>query len=175
MSEPFFAIEEWRTAILERGTAMPGVRVGDSAPDFTATTQDGNTVRLADYRGSQAVVLFFYPADDTPVCTKEACSFRDAYQAFRDAGAEVIGVSGDSAESHQRFAGKHRLSYPLISDRDGSLRKAFGVPKLLGLFPGRTTYVIDREGIVRLAFTAAFSSEGHKREALAAVKRLPSP
>ena len=149
---------------------MPGVRVGDSAPDFTATTQDGNTVRLADYRGSQAVVLFFYPADDTPVCTKEACSFRDAYQAFRDAGAEVIGVSGDSAESHQRFAGKHKLSYPLISDRDGSLRKAFGVPKLLGLFPGRTTYVIDREGIVRLVFNAALSSSGHVRRALDALR-----
>lgn len=151
---------------------MPALRVGDTAPDFTATTQDGATIRLADYRGSQAVVLFFYPADDTPVCTKEACSFRDAYQAFRDAGAEVIGISGDSAESHQRFAGKHQLSYPLISDRDGSLRKAFGVPKLLGFLPGRTTYVIDREGVVHLVFTAAFSSEGHKREALAAVKRL---
>ena len=151
---------------------MPSLRVGDSAPDFAATTHDGATVRLADYRGSKAVVVFFYPADDTPVCTKEACSFRDAYQAFRDAGAEVIGVSGDSAESHQRFAGKHQLSYPLVSDRDGSLRKAFGVPKLFGFLPGRTTYVIDREGIVRLVFTAAFSSEGHKREALAAVKSL---
>lgn len=151
---------------------MPGVRVGDPAPDFTATTQDGSTLRLADYRGSQAVVIFFYPADDTPVCTKEACSFRDAYEDFRACGAEVIGISGDSAESHQRFAGKHQLSYPLISDRDGSIRKAFGVPKLLGILPGRTTYVIDREGTVRLAFTAAFSSEGHKREALAVVKQL---
>ncbi len=91
---------------------------------------------------------------------------------MRAGGAFVSGARRDSAESHQRFAGKHQLSYPLISDRDGSLRKAFGVPKLLGLFPGRTTYVIDRDGIVRLAFTAAFSSEGHKKEALAAVKKL---
>lgn len=151
---------------------MPPLRVGDAAPDFTVTTQDGSTLRLADYRGAKAVVVFFYPADDTPVCTKEACSFRDSYQAFRDAGAEVIGVSGNSAESHQRFAGKHQLSYPLVSDKDGSLRKAFGVPKLLGLFPGRTTYVIDREGIVRLVFTAAFSSEGHVQEALATVTKL---
>ena len=151
---------------------MPSLRIGDAAPDFTATTQYGSTIRLADYRGSRSLVVFFYPADDTPVCTKEACSFRDSYQAFRDAGAEVIGVSGDSAESHQRFAGKHQLSYPLISDKDGSLRKAFGVPKLLGFLPGRTTYVIDREGIVRLVLTAAFSSEGHKREALAAVNKL---
>lgn len=151
---------------------MPSLNVGDPAPDFTVTTQDGSTIRLADYRGAKAVVMFFYPADDTPVCTKEACSFRDAYQAFRDADAEVIGISGDSAESHQRFAGKHQLSYPLVSDKDGSLRKAFGVPKLLGLFPGRTTYVIDREGIVRMIFTAAFSSAAHTREALATVKKL---
>lgn len=148
---------------------MPPIREGDPAPDATFTTADGGLLRLADFRGRQAVVVFFYPADDTPVCTKEACSFRDAYTKFQEAGAEVIGVSGDSAASHKKFAARHGLPFPLATDADGSLRKAFGVPRFLGLFPGRTTYVIDKQGIVRKVFTAAFLSEAHVREAMQAV------
>jgi peroxiredoxin Q/BCP len=147
------------------------IQVGETAPDFSATCADGRALRLSDFRGQKAVVLFFYPADDTLICTKEACAFRDSYEAFVEAGAEVIGISGDSDASHQAFAGKHHLPFHLISDADGSLRKLFGVPRsLLGLMPGRTTYVIDKQGVVRLVFTAALASQGHVDQALAAVK-----
>jgi peroxiredoxin Q/BCP len=147
------------------------IQVGETAPDFSAICADGHTLRLSDFRGQKAVVLFFYPADDTLICTKEACAFRDSYEAFVEAGAEVIGISGDSDASHQAFAGKHHLPFHLISDADGSLRKLFGVPRsLLGLMPGRTTYVIDKQGVVRLVFTAALASQGHVDQALAAVK-----
>ena len=150
---------------------MARIRVGDKSPEFSATTQNGGTIRLADYLGQKAVVLFFYPKDNSPICTKEACSFRDSYEKFAEAGAEVIGVSSDSAESHKAFAKQHQLSFPLISDHDGSLRKLFGVPSALGLLPGRSTYVIDKEGTVRLIFTAQFASDKHVQQALLAVER----
>jgi peroxiredoxin Q/BCP len=148
---------------------MPRLQPGERAPDFTATAQDGSAVRLADFVGQRGLVLFFYPKDGTPVCTKEACAFRDAYERFVEAGVEVVGVSGDSPEKHRAFAEKHRLSFPLVSDADGSLRKAFGVPKTLGLIPGRVTYVIDKEGVVRLSFSALFASDEHVRQALQAL------
>lgn len=148
---------------------MPRLKVGDRAPDFSATTQDDSTIRLSDFVGERGLVLFFYPKDGTPVCTKEACSFRDSYEQFVEAGAEVVGVSGDSAQSHQAFAEQHRLSFPLISDSDGALRKAFGVPTTLGLFPGRVTYVIDKEGFVRLIFSAQFAADEHVQLALKAL------
>jgi peroxiredoxin Q/BCP len=153
---------------------MANVGVGDRAPDFAATTHGGQTVRLADLLGKRTLVLFFYPKDGTAICTKEACSFRDSYEQFSDAGAEVIGVSGDSAERHQYFARQNRLPFRLISDADGSLRRAFGVPKTLGLFPGRVTYVIDKQGVVRHVFSAQFASDQHVREALAAVDAADS-
>jgi peroxiredoxin Q/BCP len=153
----------------KKDESMKRLQVGDRAPEFVATTQDGSTVRLSDFTGERATVLFFYPKDGTPVCTKEACSFRDSYEKFVEAGAEVIGVSSDTVASHREFAQQHRLSFPLISDTDGALRKAFGVPTTLGLFPGRVTYVIDKEGIVRLVFSAQFASDEHVRQALSAV------
>ncbi|MCX7408584.1 MAG: peroxiredoxin [Planctomycetales bacterium] len=143
--------------------------VGDHAPDFSAITHDGNTIRLADFLGKRALVLFFYPRDGTPICTREVCAFRDSYDQFIDAGADVIGVSSDTEESHRTFARQHKLSFPLISDADGSLRKAFAVPKTLGLFPGRVTYVIDQVGIIRQIFSAQFASDEHVRQALIAV------
>lgn len=145
------------------------LRVGDQAPDFTATTYDGTQVRLADFLGKRALVLFFYPKDGTPICTQEACAFRDSYEQFLDAGADVIGVSSDSAESHRAFASEHKLAFPLISDADGALRKTFGVPKTLGVLPGRVTYVIDQAGIIRQIFSAQFASTEHVRQALNAV------
>ena len=148
---------------------MAKIRVGDKAPNFSATTQDGSTICLADYLGQKALVLFFYPRDNSPICTKEVCSFRDSYEQFVDAGAEVIGVSSDSAQSHQAFARQYQLSFPLISDQDGALRKLFGVPSALALLPGRSTYVIDKEGVVRLIFSAQFASEKHVQQALNAV------
>lgn len=149
---------------------MPPLAVGDRAPLFKATLQDGSTFDLADVIGTKAVVLFFYPKDNTPVCTKEACAFRDSYEQFRDAGAEVIGVSSDSAASHQAFAARHRLPFPIISDADRSLRRLYGVPTPLGFLPGRTTYVIDKQGVIRLVFSALLASDEHVRQALATVR-----
>jgi peroxiredoxin Q/BCP len=149
---------------------MPALAVGDVAPPFTAVLQDGSRFDSASVIGKKAVVLFFYPKDNTPVCTKEACAFRDSYEAFTAAGAEVIGVSSDSAASHQAFAAKHRLPFPIISDHDRALRKLFGVPNPLGVIPGRVTYVIDRQGVVRLVFSALFASVDHVHKALAAVQ-----
>ena len=149
---------------------MTKLQIGQRAPDFTATTHDGTTIQLSDFIGKRALVLFFYPKDGMPVCTKEACSFRDSYEQFRDAGAEVIGVSSNSTASHQSFAEKNRLSFPLLSDQDGSLRKAFGIPDTLGLIPKRVTFVIDREGIIRHVFSALFASHEHVRQAQQAVE-----
>ncbi len=149
---------------------MAKIQVGDKAPDFSATTQDGSIIRLADFLGQRALVLFFYPKDGSPICTKEACSFRDSYERFVDAGAEVIGISSDSSATHQAFARQHKLPFPLIDDTDGSLRKAFGVPRVLGLLSGRTTYVIDSEGVVRLVFSAQFASDEHVERAIEALR-----
>ena len=152
---------------------MARVQVGDRAPDFSGTTQDGTRISAADYLGKRGLVLFFYPKDGTPICTQEACAFRDSYEQFVAAGAEVIGVSSDSEDSHRQFSQQHTLSFPLISDGDGALRKAFSVPKTLGLFAGRVTYVIDKEGIIRQIYSAQFASHEHVRQALAAVGAPP--
>jgi len=151
---------------------MSGVGIGDPAPDLSLSTHTGEEVSLADYRGKHVVVLFFYPRDGTPVCTKEACRFRDAYEQFRQAGAVVIGVSGDWPSRHRAFASSHRLPFILVSDTEGKARRAFGVPKSLGLFPGRVTYVIDKEGIVRHLFSSQFAVDRHVNEALDVVRKL---
>ena len=149
-----------------------GLKVGDLAPDFNVVSSTGQTIHLADYRGHSEVVLFFYPKDNSPACTLEACSFRDSYEVFQEAGAEVIGVSGDSDSSHQGFANRFRLTYPLLSDRDGSLRKLYCVPKTLGIFPGRVTYLIDREGVIRQIFSSQIEPWKHIAEALKTLKSL---
>ncbi len=151
---------------------MKSIQIGDPAPDFSATGLQGQPVALADFIGNKALILFFYPADESPVCTKEACAFRDAYQDFAEAGAEVIGVSSDSAQSHRQFAQHHRLPFRLISDEDGALRRAFGVPKTLGLLPGRVTYLIDQQGIVRHLFNSQLDAEKHVSEALKVLRQL---
>jgi len=151
---------------------MPSIQVGDLAPDFLAETHTGESVHLAALRGQQAVVLFFFPRDNTPTCTAEACAFRDAFEDFVAAGAVVIGVSGDSLERHQSFAERQRLPFVLVSDADGAIRQAFGVPRVWGLLPGRVTYVIDRRGIVRHTFNSSFAAGQHVAEALAVVRRL---
>jgi peroxiredoxin Q/BCP len=148
----------------------PAVKVGDRAPDFTLSDASGAEVSLASLRG-KAVVLYFYPKDDTPGCTKEACGFRDAYQDFRDAGAEVIGVSSDSSESHKKFAARHGLPFTLLADRGGKLRKRYGVPATLGLLPGRVTFVIDADGVVRHVFNSQLDATRHVREALEVLRR----
>ncbi|WNG27001.1 peroxiredoxin [Cystobacter fuscus] len=149
------------------------IKVGDEAPDFNFTHKNGSPGSLKSLRQQKAVVLYFYPKDDTPGCTAQACSFRDSYEDFVQAGAEVIGVSSDETASHEAFAAKHRLPFALISDADGSLRKRYGVPRsFLGLVPGRVTYVIDREGIVRHVFNSQLQSTKHISEAMDVLKRL---
>ena len=151
---------------------MPRINVGEPAPELTLTAQDGQKITLADYMGDKAVVVFFYPRDGSPVCTKQACAFRDAYEEFAEAGAAVIGISSDSAARHQSFAANHRLPFVLASDTDGTVRKAFGVPKSLGLLPGRVTYVIDKQGIVRHVFSSQFAADRHVQTALNVVREL---
>ena len=153
------------------GGGASGVKVGDTAPGFALPDRTGRTVSLSDYRNQRAVVLYFYPKDDTPGCTKEACSFRDHYQDFQDAGAEVIGVSADSTASHEQWSQKLKIPFILLSDTGGTLRKAYGVPSTLGLIPGRVTYVIDKQGIVRHVFNSLMQATQHIDEAMAALKR----
>jgi len=154
------------------GSGDSSIRVGDEAPDFVLPDRTGKMVRLSEFRGQKAVVLYFYPKDDTPGCTKESCAFRDGYQDFQEAGAEVIGVSSDSAESHGKFAAKHRLPFTLLADQGGQVRKRYGVPATLGLLPGRVTFVIDRSGVVRHVFNSQFQATQHVSEALEALRRL---
>ncbi|WP_338442003.1 peroxiredoxin [Synechococcus elongatus IITB4] len=142
------------------------IAVGDVAPDFSLPAQDGSTVSLSDFRGQKPVVLYFYPKDDTPGCTIEACSFRDSYTAFQEAGAVVLGVSSDSVESHQRFAKKYNLPFQLLSDEGDRLRQSYGVPKTLFVIPGRVTYVIDKEGKVRHIFDSLLNAQAHIQESL---------
>ncbi len=146
--------------------------IGDRAPDFTLPGSGGKPVRLSELTASKAVVVFFYPKDDTPGCTVEACGFRDRYDAFASAGAEVVGISSDTLASHDRFAGKHKLPMTLLSDVDGKVRKLFGVKSTLGLMPGRATFVIDRKGVVQHVFVSQLRAGKHVEEALAVIERL---
>lgn len=148
------------------------LRVGDHVPDFTLPDQHGKTVSLRDLLVSGCLVLYFYPKDDTPGCTAEACAFRDEHQELAEAGACVVGVSSDDVESHRRFAEKHRLPFRLLSDRGGELRRQFGVPKTLGLIEGRVTYVIDSQGLVRHIFNSQLRTRKHVEEALRLVRAL---
>ena len=149
-----------------------GIQVGDKAPDFTLPSQSGEQVRLYDRLGERVVVLYFYPKDNTSGCTAEACAFRDSYETFTDAGAEVIGVSSDSADKHASFAGQHNLPFTLLSDKGGKVRKSYGVPSVLGVIPGRVTYVIDRAGTVRHVFSSMTNIGQHVSDALDVVRKL---
>jgi peroxiredoxin Q/BCP len=147
--------------------------IGEQAPDFDKTTHDGEKLSLARLRGEKAVVLYFYPKDETPGCTAEACTFRDSYEAFVEAGAIVVGVSPDSDASHEKFAAHHRLPFKLISDADGELRRRYKVPSaLLGIVPGRVSYVIDKQGKIRHVFNSMLQAKRHVSEALAVLEKL---
>lgn len=149
------------------------IAVGDAAPDFTLPTQDGVPTYLKDFAGRSSVVLFFYPKDNTAKCTAEACAFRDSYSVFQDAGAVVLGISSDTGASHQGFAQRHRLPFPLLSDTGSHVRELYGVPKTLGLLPGRVTYLIDKQGIVRHIFSSQFDIDRHISETLRVLRTLP--
>src|SRR5690242_6928329 len=141
--------------------------VGDVAPDFTLPAQTGTPVRLRVRLGATNVVLYFYSRDQTPGCTIEATAFRDSYAAFTAAGAEVIGVSAYSVASHRRIVASHGLPFLLLSDRDGEVRERYGVEKTLGLVPGRVTYVIDRNGVVRHVYSSQLPVKRHTPASLA--------
>ena len=143
--------------------------VGQTAPDFTLPDQHGASVTLSELKGGW-VVVYFYPKDDTPGCTKESCSFRDSFEDFTEAGAQVIGISSDSVDSHLEFAEKYHLPFTLLADTDGSVRKRWGVGKTLGLLPGRVTYVIDPDGVVRHKFSSQFKPTSHIDEALGVIR-----
>ena len=149
-----------------------GIQAGDKAPDFTLPSQTGEPVRLSDRLGQHVVVLYFYPKDETRGCTAEACAFRDSYEAFTEAGAEVIGISSDSVDKHAGFADHHKLPFTLLSDEGGEVRKSYGVPAVLGLLPGRVTYVIDRAGTVRHVFNSMSNIGRHIGDAMKVVKDL---
>ena len=150
---------------------MPALTAGTIAPDFELPDQLGNLVRLRQYRGRN-VVVYFYPKDDTSGCTIEACRFRDDLEKFRATGADIVGISDDSSESHQKFASKYNLPFTLLSDKGGRVRKLYGVKKTFGVIPGRVTFVIDRNGIVRHVFSSQSSPARHVEEALVALALL---
>lgn len=150
---------------------MGKVIVGDTAPDFELKDKAGNLVKLSDFRGEKSVVVYFYPKDETPGCTAQACSFRDSYEDFKEVGAEVIGISSDSTGSHVGFAANHRLPFILLSDITGKVRKAYGAYDLFGMIPGRVTFVINKDGKVIHKFDSQLSPTKHIRESLEILKK----
>ncbi|SHG46722.1 peroxiredoxin Q/BCP [Flavobacterium fluvii] len=150
------------------------LQLGDKIPDFSAKDSNGNDFDSASIVGKKAVVIYFYPKDNTPGCTAQACSFRDQYEDFKDLGAEVIGISSDSITSHEKFVQQYKLPFILLSDNDKKIKKLFGVkPDLLGLIPGRVTYVADKNGIIQLIFDS-MNATNHIPKALETIKKMMS-
>ena len=152
---------------------MNKIDVGSAVPKFELLDQNGNLFNIESVIGKKNIVIYFYPKDDSPGCTKEACSFRDQYDVFNQADALIIGISAQSVESHKNFAMKHRLNYTLLSDKKNEVRKLFGVPaNLFGLISGRVTYVVDKTGKVIYVFNSQLQAEKHVDEALNILKNL---
>jgi peroxiredoxin Q/BCP len=150
------------------------LQVGDKIPNFTAKDNNGNVFDSASVVGKKPVVFYFYPKDNTPGCTAQACSFRDQYEDFKDLGAEVIGISSDSIASHEKFIQKYKLPFILLSDSDKKIRTLFGVKaNLFGLLPGRVTYVADKNGIIQLVFDS-LAATNHIPRALDSIKKMVS-
>jgi len=152
---------------------MKKLELNDSIPDFSAKDQFGNTFTLSSVLGKKNLVIYFYPKDDSPGCTKEACSFRDQFDVFNQSDALIIGISSQSVESHKKFAEKHRLNYTLLADEKNELRNLFGVPtNFFGLLPGRVTYIVNKAGKVIYIFSSQIQAEKHVEEALNILKNL---
>ncbi len=162
---------------VETFVELEGPEVGEAAPNFTLESHLGGTVSLAEFRGKSHVVLFFYPKDDTPECTKEACSFGSSLKAFERRGAVVLGVSRDSVKSHAKFAAKFDLTFALLSDPEGEVSREYGVLKRKSLYGraylgiDRSTFLIDKKGKVAAAWRGV-KVEGHADEVLAAIGKL---
>jgi len=153
--------------------SMEEITLGASLPSFSLKDQDGNTFDISKVLGKKNLVIYFYPKDDSPGCTKEACSFRDQFEVFREADALIIGISSGSVKSHKEFAEKYKLNYTLLSDDGNKVRKLFGVPtNFMGLVPGRVTYLVNKEGKVVFIFNSQMNAEQHVTEALKMLKEL---
>ena len=148
------------------------LRKGPPAPDFEAVLDNGDTFRLSDYRGRKNVVLYFYPKDFTPGCTREACTFRDNYAEMEQYDAVIAGVSTDSAESHRSFREKHELPFPLIPDTEKRVVKLYKAQGFLGFITARVTYVIDKEGVIRAAFQHDFAIARHLPQVLDTLREI---
>ena len=149
------------------------LKEGTQAPEFEAEMGDGTPFRLADYRGKKHVVLYFYPKDFTPGCTREACSFRDNYDEVEKYDAIIVGVSNDSGESHERFKEQHSLPFPLVPDPDKKLTSLYGIGSaFLGFAQARVTYVIDKEGTIRHAIRHDLDIGAHLTDVLRALESL---
>jgi peroxiredoxin Q/BCP len=152
---------------------MNAIKIGDKVPIFSLPDQNGVLFDIKNVLGNKKLVIYFYPKDDSPGCTKEACHFRDLFEVFSEADAIIIGISGQSVESHRKFAERYRLSFTLLSDEGNKIRKLFGVPaNAFGLLPGRVTYIADREGKVVYIFNSQVQAERHVDEALKILKKL---
>jgi peroxiredoxin Q/BCP len=147
------------------------LKIGDKVPSFTAKDTNGNLFDSQDYIGKQPLVIYFYPKDNTPGCTTQACSFRDNYQDFKDLGAEIIGISSDSVRSHIQFKSKSNLPFILLSDNEKKIRKLFGVQNNMLVIPGRETFVTDKNGNILLIFNS-MSAKIHIEKALEILKKL---
>ena len=146
------------------------LRIGDKIPFFRLKDQNDD-IRSSE-KLNKPLILFFYPKDDTPGCTIEACGFRDKYDLFKILGAEVWGISNGNSQSHLDFANKNNLPYPLLCDINNILRRKFGVPKKLGFIEGRVTYIIDSNGIIIHIFEDLLNGPAHIKEAIRALKQL---
>ena len=146
--------------------------VGDSIPLFSLNDQYGKSCNIEDFIGHKNLVIYFYPKDNTLGCTIETCSFRDEYSQFKEVGAEVIGISSDTVDSHQNFSDEHHLPFILLSDLGGKVRDLFGVPYAFGFIPGRVTYVVDKEGVIKHIFNSQIQPKRHIREALEVLQQL---
>ena len=152
---------------------MKKTEVGSHVPQFTLADQNGNLFSISSVVGKKNLVIYFYPKDDSPGCTKEACYFRDEFELFNEADALIIGISGQSVVSHKKFADKYRLSFTLLSDEGDKVRELFGVPvNFLGMLPGRVTYVIDKSGTVVYIYNSQTQARRHVDEALKILKGL---
>ena len=147
------------------------LETGDRAPDFTLPSSAGENISLSQFLGKRRVVIFFYPMDESPVCSREVEAFRDKYEAFKELGAEVLGISSQSVDSHKSFSGHHKLPYVLLSDSDSIVRKLYGVSSTLGIVSKRVTFVLDKEGIITYIFSSQLQPAKHAEQALHALKK----
>ena len=151
---------------------MGKIKVGDSVPSFKILNQEGVLIDIKQFLG-EPLVIYFYPKDDTPGCTKEACAFRDEYHRFADAKVAVFGISEDSVASHKKFKIKYNLPFDLLYDENNKIRKDFGVPRdLFGLIPGRVTYIVDNQGFIRHIFNSQINMKKHVEESIRILKKL---